>query len=52
MEMVFLQAFSAANDEIRQITALFRVLPEYLTKVEGSNKQIGNERVCGVATNR
>jgi len=27
-------------------------LPEYLAKVEGSNKQISNERARGVATNR
>jgi len=52
MEMVFLQAFSAANDQIRRITVLFCVLPECLTKVEGSNEQIGNERACGVTTNR
>jgi len=29
MEMVFLQAFSAANDQIRQIAALFCVLTKY-----------------------
>jgi len=52
MEMVFLQAFSATNDEIRQITVLFCVLPKYLMRVKGSNKQIGNECAHGVATNR
>jgi len=31
---------------------LLCVLPEYLTKVEGSNEQIGDKRVRGVATNR
>jgi len=52
MEMVFLQAFSAANDYMRQINVLFYVLPEYWMKIEGSNKQIGNEHARGVATNR
>jgi len=52
MEIAFLWAFSATNDEIRQIAALFCVLHEYLTKVEGINEQISNEHARGVTTNR
>ena len=54
MEMVFLQAFSAANDLIPYTAnhCAVQCFTEYFSKVGGGNEQIGKERARGVATNR